>query len=144
MNHVDRKNRGVQNLKEKTKVLSGSYIIIPTEVMEDKSLNSYDRILYGVLLNCVRKPGGGECHPGLDWLSERSGISRREVCRSIKRLCDVLWITYLRTKRSNNYQVYSPSEHRVSMYILKHGTDGLAEFRAQDALNSQSDHQALV
>jgi hypothetical protein len=106
-----------KNLETKATILKGGtdkgYIIIPGAVMMDLSLSPYEKLVYGYLLNCIRKQGRGKCNPADLNIAANCGISVKQVYRARIKLKDQMWIRWERTGTSNEYTLNAGGEHDV-------------------------------
>jgi hypothetical protein len=129
---VFRKN----NLETKATILKGGaekgYIVIPGAVMTDPALSPYEKLVYGYLLNCVRKQGRGKCNPSDKNIGANCGFSVPQVYRARVKLKDQAWLRWERTGTSNEYRLSSRVEHDD---LLNQMAD-MREARSKDALKT--------
>lgn len=122
-----------KNLETKASVLKGGtdkgYIIIPGVVMMDLSLNPYDKLVYGYLLNCIRKQGRGKCNPADLNIAANCGISLKQVYRARIKLKAQMWIRWERTGTSNEYTLNAGAEHDAMVSQIA----DVREARSKDA-----------
>lgn len=108
-----------KNLETKATILKGGtdkgYIIIPGAVMTDPALTPYEKLVYGYLLNCIRKQGRGKCNPSDLNIAANCGISLKQVYRARIKLKDQAWIRWERTGTSNEYTLNAGGEHDVAL-----------------------------
>lgn len=108
-----------KNLETKATILKGGtdkgYIIIPGAVMMDIALSPYEKLVYGYLLNCIRKQGRGKCNPADLNIAANCGISLKQVYRARVKLKEQMWIRWERTGTSNEYTLNAGAEHDVML-----------------------------
>lgn len=104
----------LKNLETRKDILKGGkgYFVIPVAVMADPELSTYEKLVYGYLLSCVRPGGFGMCNPSDLDIKANCGISVRQVRRARSKLRERAWISWERTDESNQYRLFSPSEHQ--------------------------------
>lgn len=80
--------------------------VVPVQVLEDEGLSVYEKMVY-VVLRSFCNPHKSEAWPSIQTISRLSGISRRQVIRTLKALEDKGYIT----KRANF--IYDPETKKA-------------------------------
>lgn len=80
--------------------------VVPVQVLEDESLSVYEKMVYVVLRSFVN-PHKAEAWPSIQTICRLSGISRRQVIRTLKTLEEKGYIT-----KQSNY-VYDPNTKKA-------------------------------
>jgi hypothetical protein len=85
-------------------------LIIPPEIIQDKQIDVYDKMLFGFLLRDIQTTG--ECSPSIKRLSGFMNCSEVIVQKRLDKLRERYWINWVNyTDGTRLYRLYSPQEH---------------------------------
>lgn len=101
---------GEYNLHASKEWCAENWIRLPAVLLQDIGLSPYDKLVFVALLGHVHGKGHGKCNPKLDTLSAETALSKSQVRVSLRRLWNLGFVHWERTRGASFFRIFSPKE----------------------------------
>jgi hypothetical protein len=127
---IDANNKRFKNLLL-CKHSQYKWTLIPAFVFDSEVIDSYEKMVYAVILDHVHKTGTGMCCPSKETIAKRCGISKDKVRRALLKLKSEFFIDWKLDGWTKRFEFFTP-EVRESKILERKKNAELAE---KDVLN---------